>query len=164
MGYPHDIFIYFISSMMQMGKEQIQYVVPVAIFVKDNKMLLGFKHSSCSAECTNKWEILGGKAKFGQSYEHALKAKMKQYLGVDIEILETLGIVHSIISHSIDAEKEFQFFVIPSICKLLSEEFVLDKNKLKDVNWFSYEEMEDLHKQGTLVSGDLQIARIILGR
>lgn len=146
-----------------MPKEQTQYIVPCAAIVKDNKLLLGFKHSSSSRHCLNKWEIPGGRAKFGQSYEEALKSKMKQYLGVGIKIEEILGFVHSVVSSSVDGKAIYHFYFIPARCRLLSERFKIDKSKLREVRWFSLKEVEDLHKKGELVDeGDLKIAKMVL--
>jgi len=139
------------------------YLVPCAAIVKDNKLLLGFKQS-LSRHCFNKWEILGGKAQFGQSYEEALKSKMKQYLGVDIEIVEIFGHVYSVVTDAVKGDITYHFYVIPAKCRVLSENFKLDKNKVKEVGWFSYAEMEDLHKKGQLVGGDLNIAELVLSK
>jgi ADP-ribose pyrophosphatase YjhB (NUDIX family) len=141
-----------------------QHLVPVGAIVKDNKILLGFKHNSSAEHCQNKWEVLGGKTKFGEKYEEALKNKMKQYLGVEIKVGKILPIVYSVVTKLRENGEEVQYYVVPAKCSLQSENFKLDTNKIREVKWFTLSEVQELHKKEQLVdSGDLEIAKMALG-
>lgn len=142
-----------------------QFVVPVPVIVKENKILLGFKHKSSVKHCINKWELMGGRIKFGQDFEEALKTKTKKSLGVDIETNGLLGNVYSSISKTVDDEHEVQMFIIPVKCTLLGEKFSIDETKYKEVRWFTYQEIEELHRKDELVDeNDLHIAKTALDK
>lgn len=147
-----------------MENKQLQYIVPVPVIIKRDKILLVFKHQSSAEHCMNKWQIPGSRASFGQTFEDALKANTRKLLGVDIEVIKPLGFVHSVTSETMDG-KSCHFFVIPAICKLRNETFSIDRGKLREARWFSYTEIEGLYNRGELVDeGDLKIADMALNR
>ncbi len=135
--------------------ENKQYLTPCAIFEKDGKFLLVKKKEKASG--LSGWEIPGGRAEFGEDYEQALKNKMKKYFGVEISILKTYGLVHS----NMSVDGSMQFWVIPSLCRLKSEDFRL-LDKISEVKWFTIGEIRQLAKEGQLIPGDLRILEIML--
>ena len=58
-----------------MSKQKIQYVVPCALIKKENKILLTYKIRSSNPLTVNVWEIPGGRAPFGKSFEDGLKRR-----------------------------------------------------------------------------------------
>lgn len=140
-----------------------QYVVPVVVIKRDDKVLLVFKHTSSAVMCTNKWELPGSRVDFGVSYEESVIAKTKRALGIDITVKEVLGRVHSNVSEKVDGSGQVQFFVIPVLCETDATEFSIDESKLREAKWFTLVEIEDLHTKGELVDiNDLEIARMVL--
>lgn len=140
-----------------------QYVVPVAVIKRDDKLLLVFKHTSSAVICTNKWELPGSRVGFGMSLEDSLIAKTKRALGIEITVKEVLGRVHSNVSEKIDGSGKVQFFVIPVLCETDATEFIIDESKLREAKWFTLTEIEALHAKGELVDiNDLEIARMVL--
>lgn len=140
-----------------------QYVVPLAVLRRDNKLLLVFKHTSSAVMCTNKWEIPGSRIDFGMSLEDSLMTKTKRALRINITVKEVLGRVHSNISEKVDGSGQVQFFVIPALCETDATEFVIDKSKLREAKWFTLAEIEALHAKGELVDlNDLEIAKLVL--
>ena len=81
----------------------------------------------------NVWEIPGCRAPFGKSFEDGLKEKIKEYLGVEIEIVRILS---KIFSNTVEDEKSIKhYFVICSECKIVgNQEIKLNKEKLGDLD------------------------------
>lgn len=134
-----------------------QFMIPAAVFVKDNKVLLVDKTEMVSG--LKGWEIPGGRAAFGMTFEEALKDKIKNYFGVDISIKEVLPLVHM----NMSVDKTMQFWVVPALCELNSEKFTLSP-KIKEVKWFSKAEIDELDKKGQLVPGDKKILDYVFNR
>ncbi len=61
-------------------KEKVQYVVPCALIKEKGRVLLTHKVKSSNPLTVNVWELPGGRAPFGKSFEDGLKEKMKGYL------------------------------------------------------------------------------------
>ncbi|MBI4185510.1 NUDIX domain-containing protein [Candidatus Berkelbacteria bacterium] len=140
-----------------------QFLVPLAVIKRDDKLLLVFKHTSSAVMCTNKWEIPGSRIEFGLSLEESLIAKTKRALGIDITIKEVLGNIYSSVSDKIDGTGQVQYFIVPVLCQTDATDFVIDRSKLREARWFSLAEIEDLYAKGELVDlNDLDIARHML--
>lgn len=140
-----------------------QYIVPLPVIKRDNKVLLVFKHTSSVVYCANKWELPGSRVAFGQTFEASLKDKTKRLIGIDVEIKEILGMVHSNVSDRMDGDGQSQCFVIPVVCETDATDFVIDESKLREARWFSLNQIEELYNKGDLVDkNDLEIARMVL--
>jgi len=107
----------------------------------------------------NVWEIPGGRAPFGKSFEDGLKEKMKEYLGVEIRIV---NILPKIFSNTVEDEKSTKhYFVICAECEIVeNQEIKLNKEKLGAYKWFTYEECKELFNQGKLAPGDFEFIEI----
>jgi ADP-ribose pyrophosphatase YjhB (NUDIX family) len=139
-------------------KEKVQYVVPCALIKRGNKVLLTYKVKSSNPLTVNIWEIPGGRAPFGISFEQGLKEKIKEYLGVNIEITR---IYPKIFSNVVEDEKCIKhYFVICAECKIIKGKIRLNKEKLAQYKWFTFEECKKLHQQGKLAPGDFEFIKI----
>lgn len=141
------------------AKEQNQYVVPCAIFQRDDEVLLARKIESSSSVCKDNWELPGGTAPYGLSFEDGLKQKMQNYLGTDIEIETIYGQIFT--NHTEEETEERHIFVIPAKCRLKNE-IDLNTEKFDDYDWFTLEQARELAEQGELVDGDLEFIRMAL--
>jgi len=89
-----------------MEKNKIQYLVVAGLIKSENKVLIVYKHTSTSDKCRNKWEIPGGKAAFGLSFNDALQKKIKNYLGVDTKIKRILPKIVSNVSNEVETAEQ----------------------------------------------------------
>lgn len=148
---------------MQGQKDRRIYLIPAALIVNSGKEILLIKKSSAkTALCVDRWEIPGGTLKFGEKFKDGAKRKVKQYLGLDIEVGDIIPYVHSnITTGRLNGEEvEMQFYVEGVRCTLVDEkqELQLQEGRIKDARWFSKDEYLRLAEDGR-VPGDLEIIR-----
>lgn len=146
-------------------KKQVQYLIPAAVVVNSEEKILMVKKSTArTALCVNRWEIPGGTLKFGEKFKDGLKRKIKEYIGVDIEVGEIIPYVHSNVTTGILEGKkvEMQFYIVGAKCRLVNEQqqFHLKKGKIKEAKWFSQKELLEFPKD-EIVPGDLEITKFL---
>jgi len=86
-----------------------------AFIVSDNKLLLIKKSKNAPIE-PNRWEVPGGRIKFGESIEGHIKREVKEEVGIDIEVGKPFDIWTFFIDSYNDIEK-VQVIVAARLCK-----------------------------------------------
>lgn len=121
------------------GRDYIGVGVGAAILNDRQEVLLSLRGSQARNE-RGKWEIPGGKVEWGETFEQAIVREVKEELGIEIEVIELLGLF----DHILPDEK--QHWVSPTfICKIISgEPCVLEPEKCEQVGWFSLEAAQKL--------------------
>lgn len=112
------------------------------IIIKDGKMLTvhNIKHGL-------RVEPPGGKIDLGENPEKALKREMKEELGIEVEVL-------SFFTEHDTKSAEGDFAVKMYICKIIKGEPKIpesEKEKIGDVQWYTFDELESLKEQKILV-------------
>lgn len=122
---------------MQRGIDYIGVGVGAAI-IKDGKLFITKRGKKAKNE-RGKWEIPGGSVEFGETFKKAITREVKEEYGIEIEILELLGICDHIIAD------ENQHWVSPTyICKIKKgKPRILEPEKCDEIGWFS---MKDANK------------------
>ena len=110
--------------------------------------------------CEGRWQFPGGTMEFGDDFHTALKKKIREYLGVGVEPKGMLGNVVSKISDRDGVT--YQFLVMPVECELRSEDFILSEGKIRDAQWFTFDEIQQLDEDSLLAEGDLGVAEFFL--
>lgn len=123
-------------------KEGVDYIgvgVGAAIINNKGKLLIILRGKGSKNEI-EKWEIPGGSVKFGETLEQALKREIKEELGIEIELIELLGICDHIIP------KENQHWVSPTfICKIKKGiPKILEPNKCEEIKWLTIKEAKKI--------------------
>ncbi len=111
------------------------------IIIKDGKVLTvhNIKHGL-------RVEPPGGKIESGEDPEKALKREMKEELGIEVEIISFFG------EHDTKSA-EGDFSVKMYICKIIKGEPKIPESegeKLGDVEWYTFDELESLKEQKIL--------------
>lgn len=124
---------------MKRGINYIGVGVGAAIFNNEGKLFITQRGKKAKNE-RGKWEIPGGSVEFGETFGKALAREIKEEVGVEIEILELLGIC----DHIIPEEK--QHWVSPTyICKIKKgTPKILEPEKCSAIGWFTLLEIEKL--------------------
>ncbi|MGH7203825.1 MAG: NUDIX domain-containing protein [Candidatus Levyibacteriota bacterium] len=124
---------------MKKGIDYIGVGVGAAIFNKGGKLFLSKRGIKAKNE-RGKWEIPGGGVEFGETFEQALKREIKEEIGVEIEVMDLLGICDHIIP------KEKQHWVAPTyLCKISKgTPKILEPEKCAEMGWYSIEEAQAL--------------------
>lgn len=121
------------------GKDYIGVGAGAAIFDKDGKLFITLRGKKAKNE-RGKWEIPGGAVEFGETFEHAIKREIKEEHGIEIKIIELLGVCDHIIPD------EGQHWVSPTyICKIVKgTPKMLEPEKCDEFGWFTIQEAEKL--------------------
>jgi 8-oxo-dGTP diphosphatase len=124
---------------MKKGVDYIGVGVGAAIFDNSGKLFIAQRGKKARNE-RGKWEIPGGSVEFNETFENALKREIREEHGIEIKLLELLGICDHIIPD------EHQHWVAPTyICKLIQgEPKILEPDKCEAFGWFSFAEAEKL--------------------
>lgn len=121
------------------GVDYIGVGVGAAIFDADGRLFITQRGREAKNE-VGKWEIPGGSVEFGETFEQAVKREIQEEHGIDIEVLELLGICDHIIP------EEHQHWVSPTyICRITKgEPKILEPHKCTAIGWFTLAEAEGL--------------------
>jgi len=121
---------------MQKGVDYIGVGVGAVIINNDGKIFLSKRGRNVRNE-SGTWEFPGGGVEFGEKIEDTIQREMKEEYGIDIEIVELIGVNN----HLIPLEK--QHWVSPCfLCKLKSgRPEILEPDKCDEIGWFDLDEI-----------------------
>ena len=94
-----------------------QFIVPLAIVVKDRKMLL-LERRDNRPEFNNKWEFPGGGVENGESIEECLRRETKEEANFAINIIDRVPKIYSAVRD--EKNGNYQVFITPYICTIKS--------------------------------------------
>ncbi len=124
---------------MRAGIDYIGVGVGAAIFNNKGEIFITKRGPKAKNE-RGKWEIPGGSVEYNETFEHAIKREIKEEHGIEIEIIELLGICDHIIPD------EHQHWVSPTyICKIIKgTPKIKEPDKCEQLGWFTLAEAEKL--------------------
>jgi len=109
---------------------------PVALIIKDQKILLGYRHYK-----TDKWKDIsvwtcpGGRCDEGETIEKTLRRETAEETGIDdLQIEKYLG--------EVTGAKEGDFVPV-FLCTTLQEAMLIEPEKFSEWKWFSKENFPD---------------------
>lgn len=114
-----------------------QFSVPVALIVKDHRMLV-LKRRDYREEFNGKWEFPGGAVEYGESIADCLKRETREESGFSVKILEQLPEVMTTVRKPKDGG--YQVHLVIFICRVKSGSLKLADNEHYQSGWFSYRE------------------------
>lgn len=119
-----------------------QIMVPLALIVKDNKLLM-LKRRDSRPEFNNKWEFPGGGVEKGESVDECIKRECLEETGFVVDIKERLP---NVLSH-VEEKWNYQVFLVSFICTIKSGTLKLMDNENSAAEWFT---LDDAVKQDLL--------------
>lgn len=127
---------------MIIGKDYIGVGCGAFILNDKNELLLQQRNKSPERGF---WSIPGGRLEMFETFEQAVKRETKEETGVDIEVIDCLGICDHII------KSEEKHWVSPSyLCKIINgEPKIMEPDTHIDMRWFS---LENLPKNITITT------------
>jgi len=129
----------FVLKRNKMNRPQ----VGVGIFVinsEGNKILIGKRQNE------NKWGLPGGKLEYTETFESCAKRELQKETCINIKDLDRFRFMCSF--NAVDKNIGYHWAEINHLLKLTKEEEeILSKedNKIKNWQWFSYEELSKLY-------------------
>lgn len=118
-------------------------IVPLALIVKDHKVLMSLRSDPHRPEFHKVWEFPGGAVEFGEDVTETLKREVKEEIGYEIEI----------VSHPLQVTTKakegktykYQVILIPYICKIIGGDGIHSDAEVIETKWFDLEEVPKLH-------------------
>ncbi len=118
-------------------------VVPVAIVIKDGKIMSSLRNDPHNPEYHQKWEFPGGSLEMGETLEENLIRETKEESGYDVEIVSGLNYIYV----EDRPDKNYQVCLVPYVCKIVGGDGKYSDHEVLDLKFF---EMEDLLKKDLL--------------
>ncbi len=121
---------------MIQGKDYIGVGCGAFILNEKNELLLQLRNKAPEKEY---WSIPGGRVELFETFEEAVKREVKEETGVEVRVIDLLGICDHII------QNEKSHWVSPSfLCKIVKgEPQIMEPTKHLDMKWFSLDDLPD---------------------
>lgn len=123
-------------------------VVPIALIIKNNKLLITLRNDPHRPETHKKWELPGGIVDFGETVESTVIKEVKEEAGYNVKIIKQLQGI-KIKDHQFPSFK-YQVYLIPFVCKIISGDGKFNDAEVLDVKWIKPED----HRQFEFLKGD----------
>ena len=114
--------------------------VGAVIFNNEGKVLLVKRKNPPNK---GSWAIPGGKVKYGETLEEAVKREIKEETNLDVKVKEPLAIVEII-------KEGFHYVIIDFICEIIGGE-VKASSDAEEAKFFSIEEIKELKTSPTTI-------------
>jgi 8-oxo-dGTP pyrophosphatase MutT (NUDIX family) len=115
-----------------------------AFIVKEGKLLM-VKKSKDDPKNPNKWEVPGGRMKFGEMIEEHIKREVKEEVGLDIKVGDPFAIWTWKIKKKNDEKEEIQIIAVASICYAdtinVNAHGQVEDDFLSDMRWVPIDEV-----------------------
>jgi XTP/dITP diphosphohydrolase len=117
-------------------------VVPIAIIVRDGKILMNKRNDPHNPEFHEVWEFPGGTVELGEDIFENVVRECKEETGYDIEPLEQLPTIRV---KTLEI-KDFivQVYLVPVVCKLVGGDGVFSDDEVLEMQWYTPEEIPSL--------------------
>ena len=127
---------------MSDGKRSDQVLISNGIVEKNGKFLMVKRDREWDEKAHNKWEIPGGKVDFGEKPGKAAVREVEEETGF---MVKSPRLLENVYTHVWEYNSRMsQIVIFPYLCELEGgEKDVSDKN-VKDVDWFTREEIREL--------------------
>ncbi len=109
-------------------------VVPFALIVKDEKVLMNLRNDPHRPEYHNKWEFPGGKVEFGETMHENMIREVKEEVGYDVEIIKMLQ--HIAVESQIHKTYAYQIFLVPYVCNIIGGKGKFSDGEVLETQWF----------------------------
>ncbi|MEK7623537.1 MAG: non-canonical purine NTP pyrophosphatase [Patescibacteria group bacterium] len=121
----------------QYGAKHI--VVPIALIIRDGKVLLALRNDPHRSAFHKKWEFPGGSMDMGETIVGNLVREVKEETGYDIEILTRLSYIG--INEQQSVSNPYQVYLLPHVCTIRGGEEKLSDAEVLEIRWVSPDEV-----------------------
>jgi len=117
-----------------------KYPIPSvgALIIEEDKLLM-IRRGNPPFE--GYWSIPGGKIKWGEKLEEALKREVQEELSVEVEVGELAGIVESIVEK--EGDVVYHYILIDYFCRIISGTPKASSDAL-ELRWVSLKELRNI--------------------
>lgn len=143
---------YFLQN--QYGAKHI--VVPVALIIREGKILLALRNDPHRPEFHKRWKVPGGRIELGETIHDNLIREVKEETGFDIAIIQMLPHIQV----SPHPNYRYQVYLLPHVCRIIGGNGVARDAEILDMQFFSLDQILTL----PLVGRDPEMFQAILPR
>src|SRR3989339_125931 len=119
------------------------FVVPVAIIIRDGKILMNKRNDPHNPQFHGVWEFPGGTVEMGETIFENVVRECKEETGFDVKVLEQLPTIRVKTRH---IEKfSYQIYLVPVIAKIVGGDGVFSDDEVLEMRWYTPEEIPSLH-------------------
>ncbi|PIR76571.1 MAG: hypothetical protein COU32_01355 [Candidatus Magasanikbacteria bacterium CG10_big_fil_rev_8_21_14_0_10_42_10] len=118
------------------------FVVPVAMIIRDGKILMNKRNDPHNPQFHEVWEFPGGTVEIGENIFENVVRECKEETGYDVEILEQLPFIRVKTRHI--ERFSYQIYLVPVLCKVVGGEGVFSDDEVLEMKWYTPEEIPSL--------------------
>lgn len=122
-----------------------QLMVFTGVVIKNGTVLMTKRFEEECPQAHMKWELPGGKVKFGETPENALKRELLEETGVKVKIMQLLPFVQT--NYWNYAWGQQQTFIFAFLCKAVREIIPKKDHHIHTVSWIP---LADVGKKDSL--------------
>lgn len=120
----------------QYGAKHI--VVPIALIIKNGKLLITLRNDPHRKENHRKWELPGGIVDFGQNTESTVVKEVQEEVGYKVKIIKQLQDIS--VKNLSFPSFSYQVYLVPFVCKIVGGKLSLNDAEVLDAKWINPEE------------------------
>jgi XTP/dITP diphosphohydrolase len=121
----------------QYGGEHV--VVPIAIIIKNGKILMAKRNDPLRPDFHNKWEFPGGRMDIGETIEENLIREANEEIGYKLEIIEKIN--HIATEYQSGRSWQYQVYLLPHVCRITGGEGKLRDAEVLEIKWFDLDDV-----------------------
>jgi XTP/dITP diphosphohydrolase len=129
-------------------------VVPIALIIKDGKILSTLRNDPHRPQYHKKWEFPGGSIEMGEKAIENLVRETREETGYEVEVIKLLQHIY------IDYQKDYnyQVYLLPYLCKIKSGDGSYNDAEVMDIKFF---ELDDLLNQDLIDENNLMLKELL---
>lgn len=113
-------------------------VVPVALIIKDGKILMTKRNDPFRPEYHEKWEFPGGSMEVGETFEQNVIREVKEEAGYVVEIVAR--VTHLAVETQTYPNFTYQVYLVPFVCRILGGDGVFSDTETLEARWFDLDD------------------------
>ncbi len=118
-----------------------QFFVPLALLIRDGKILMNKRHDPHNPKWHHKWEFPGGGVEFGETIEENIVREVKEETGFDVAVVQSVG--DMMIDNQSHRQKDVQVFLLPHICRISGGSLEPNDEEVVESIWVTPQEVCD---------------------
>lgn len=117
-------------------------VVPIAIIVKDGKVMISKRNDPYNKQFHGIWEFSGGSVEYGETIEENLTREIWEEIGYRVKVVEKINYVQIMPFKS--AGFPCQVFLLPYVCKIVSGNGKFNDAEVMSIRWIDPEKYNNI--------------------
>lgn len=131
--------IYKMTHVIRKLYNTRQFIVPLSIIIKDNKILMARRYDPHHPATHNTWEFPGGGIEPGETPEETVVRETKEEVGFDVSIVKQIPYTHTF-TRKTQSGFTYRLFILPYICEVIGGEASTDSPEVSEIRFFTLDD------------------------